>query len=131
MKKIILSISIYASYSLHSQNLTCNDFKNGKFELINKEIGNSIIIRKGNKQQEKMLNEKRFTTYRVQWIDDCTYMLTLTRKTKRKYPELPKNACLTVKIISTSKNSYIQTSTSNFSDMELTNEMIRLTQITH
>lgn len=111
---------------LYGQNLECNRFKNGSFKIIDSETGTSFIERKGARQCEITEGEKDSTTFIVKWIDDCTYTLTPTKETLKKYQSLPDNATLTVRIIETQANSYTQISTSNFSDIKATNEVIKV-----
>jgi hypothetical protein len=116
---------IFGSYS-YGQNLECKRFTNGSFKIVDSEMGTSFIRRNGARQSEITEGKKDSTTFIVKWIDDCTYTLTPTKKTRKNYPSLPENATLTVKIIETKDNSYIQTSTSNFSDIKATNEVIKV-----
>ncbi len=119
---IIMTLSSY----LYGQNLECNRFKNGSFKIIDSETGTSFIERNGARQSEITEGKKDSTTFIVKWIDDCTYTLTPTKETLNKYQSLPDNATLTVRIIETQANSYTQISTSNFSDIKATNEVIKV-----
>jgi hypothetical protein len=105
--------------------LDCKRFHNGTFKIVS-EQGTSIVKRKGRKQTETAEGAKDIYTLIVNWIDDCTYTLRPTRKTRKKDPGLPKNAMLTVHIIEVRENSYIQTTTANFADFKLTNEMVKI-----
>jgi len=64
-------------------------------------------------------------SFDVKWLEDCTYTLTPTKESFAKYPRLPKNAIITVKITNTTTNSYTQSSTSNFVDKTIVSEVIK------
>ena len=75
-------------YNCHSQQLTCENFKNGTFITPGDEIVpvSIKIVRKGNYQTEIILNpevidaedpELRKTFFEIiEWIDDCSYRIT-------------------------------------------------------
>ncbi len=123
---ICISFLLLTSSSLFSQELECAKFRNGTFRLETEDIGNFIVIRNGNKQKEKHENASKFKTFIITWIDNCTYTIEMTPKTRRMNRDLPDNALMTVHIIKTTENSYIQTTTSNFTDMILTSELFRI-----
>lgn len=128
-KKKMFSILIFLFLMYlksYSQKLDCQKFKNGTFKLINKEAKASYIKRHEENQSEITDGNKDSTTYKVKWLNECTYTLTPTEKTHKIFSSLPANAELTVTIIETKKGSYLQTTTSNFSDMKLTNEIITI-----
>jgi len=118
----VIALSSYA----YGQKLDCNKFKNGSFKIVDSETGTSFIKRNGERQSEITEGKKDSTNFIVKWIDDCTYTLTPTEDTRKKYQSLPSNATLTVRIIETKDNSYTQISTSNFSDIRATNEVIKI-----
>ena len=99
-----------------SKPANCANFKNGKFKT--KVFGSNYFIeRSGNMQKEYSIHGKdtALSTLAVKWLDDCTYTLTPDEETRIR-TKLPKNALITVHIISTTSNSYEQTGTANFSD---------------
>jgi len=85
-----------------------------------------IVKRSGSNQIEHAVNSKDTLSFIVKWIDDCSYTLTPTKGDLIKYPKMPKNTVLTVKMVSKSGNSYTQTTTTNFSNQIITSEMIKL-----
>ncbi len=110
-----------------SQNLGCEKFKNGTFFIpADSIVPKTTLIRKGNRQKEIVDHVYGNTEFIVKWVDDCTYTLAPTKKTFKKHPEFPKNGVLTVQIIEVKENSYVQISSSNFSDMKITMEVIRV-----
>jgi hypothetical protein len=128
MKLSILFVSFFKILSLcsYGQNLDCEKFKNGLFKIVDNKTKTSFIRRYGNRQSEITVGNKDSTTFIVEWIDECTYTLTPTVETRKKFLSLPNNAKLTVQIIQTKNKSYIQNSTSNFSDFKLTSKVIKI-----
>ena len=118
---------IFLATASFGQTPTCSKFKDGKFKIAATSYSKEMYInRKGDKQKESVEGEEGFTEYIVKWIDNCTYTLTPTAKTYLKFPKLPENAVLTVKIIEVKDHSYIQTSTANFADYAATSEVIKI-----
>ena len=127
MKLLILGILFSFSTLAFGQQLACEKFKNGKFIIIDAEHGNSNIERKGSKQIEEGEKSGFKATFKVKWIDECTYTLTLNKVLKNPNKlDVSDNMILTVQIIETKENSYIQRATSNLFDMVLESEMIRV-----
>ncbi len=112
------------NYKLFSslENKNCQKLIHGKFKILADSYGNETIIeRKGDIQVETVDNiSYKFV---VKWIDDCTYTLTPTIETTKLFPNLPKNAILTIKILEVKEDSYIQNSTANWSDKVDVNEI--------
>jgi hypothetical protein len=127
MKRQLLLVVMVLGLPLitFSQEVDCKNFRNGTFKLVNEGLI-TIIKRSGTHQTEIFNNSKIPTEYFVEWIDDCTYTLKPKEATFKKYPDIPKGAQLTVKIFRTTKNSYVQTSTSNFNEMSVTSEVIKI-----
>jgi len=107
--------------------MDCSKFRNGKFKTKARDgFPETTIERKDHIQIEKVKGQKGHSEMIVRWIDECTYTLTPTAETLAKQPSIPKNAILTVTIIKVKEKSYIQTTTSNFIDIELTSEIIQI-----
>ena len=106
--KLIIGYLIFFSTYAHAQDLKCRDFKNGKFEIIDTETGNSIIERKGSKQIEYGGRSDLKLEFKVKWLNECTYTLELK------------------KIIKTKQGSYIQETSSNMYDMVLKGEIFKI-----
>lgn len=125
-KHLTLALAILlSSIVAKAQSIDCSKFKTGTFKLINQDK-ETIIKRDGNSQFEYYDKATTPTTFSVKWIDDCTYTLRPSKSTFAKYPEIPKNALLTAKIIKVSKSSYTIRATSNFSDKVAIYEIIKL-----
>lgn len=110
----------------YKQPAGCNNFKNGMFKLTDKKVGTSLIIRNGNSQIEININSRDTAFFEINWIDDCTYTLTPSQVTFKKYNYLPANAKMLVRILQTTDTSYVQTTSSNFYKTKVTNEIIRI-----
>jgi len=124
MKNLILGILFCTSTVVFGQNIECENFKNGKFKIIDTETGNFIIERKGSKQIEYGEESKLKIEFKVKWLNDCTYTLELKKVLENPNNiQLPEKMILTVKIIETKEKSYIQKTTSNLYDMVLECEM--------
>ena len=77
MKKIItLLVAIGLGFTSYSQELSCEDFKTGKFYIPKRKKDGSIekiiIIREGSNQIE-FSDEKHKDYELLEWIDNCTY----------------------------------------------------------
>jgi hypothetical protein len=127
MKNLILLVFICISSVIFGQENECKKFKNGKFKIVDTEVGNSIIERKGSKQIEYGEGSKMKLKFKVKWLDDCTYTLELKKVLENPNKiKLPEGMILTVEIIETKEKSYIQKSSSNLYDMVLESELIKI-----
>jgi hypothetical protein len=117
--------NLYLREQLSAQN-NCSQFKNGSFKIVDDKTGTSFIKRYGNIQSEILEGKKDSSVFFVTWINSCSYILIPTKETFQLYPTLPKNAQLTVLIKETGANYYIQTSSSNFIEGEVTSKVIKM-----
>lgn len=105
----------------------CGKFRNGKFEIIDPQYGNSIIERKGDEQVEYGSGSGLKLRFKVEWVGECVYTLQLKKVLKNpKGYVLPKEMILTVEIIEMKENSYVQRSTSNLYDKVVESELVRM-----
>jgi len=133
-KTLILLVFIFWSIPavLHAQAMNCGKFKNGKFKSTFE--GRSIVIeRSGATQTEtltafngKTLAKPIVMTLNVKWLNDCTYTISPTEESLKKYPKYPRNAVITVKILKVSENSYTQSATANFSNKAAVSEVYKV-----
>jgi hypothetical protein len=127
MKNLIVLVLICFSTVAFGQTNECKQYKNGKFKIVDPEVGNSIITRKGSKQIEYGERSKLKLEFKVKWVNDCTYTLELKKVLENPNEiELPEGMILTIEIIETKENSYIQRSTSNLYDMVLESELFKI-----
>ncbi|UKN02721.1 hypothetical protein K6119_04230 [Paracrocinitomix mangrovi] len=114
MKILVYSLLIITNSYAFSQDLNCSRFKNGKFRYEDEKAGVTIIERKGSNQIEYGSHAGLKIEFKVKWLDDCTYTLKV-----KKVIENPMNITisndliLTVEIIETKDNSYVQKTSSN------------------
>lgn len=91
MKNIIFCFGFLSLFSFKNENdIRCEDFHIGKFELINTTTNRKYILtREKNSQSEetfdlktsRAIGDKRF--YNLKWINDCEYILLIdTLKSK-------------------------------------------------
>jgi hypothetical protein len=119
IKPLILCAALLIA-SCHSAPTSneCKKFHEGTFKMMFE--GKLIIIkRNANKQFEYYDNSKTPASFYIKWLDDCSYTLRPDVSHFKKYPQTPKNALVTVKIVSSSPNSYHIKATSNFSSLVL------------
>jgi hypothetical protein len=122
--KFFIAVVVCLSFiaTAHAQVKDCSKFKTGTFKMITEE-GTFILKRTDSLQVESKIGEKIEMEFLVKWVDSCTYTLFPTKKTFKKFPDLPKDGLLTVTIIETKPKSYVQTTTSNFADFKFTYEI--------
>jgi len=127
MKKLFFILLCIACIKTQAQGPDCKKFRDGSFKIEAKDgVPEIIIVRKGKKQIEKVTGSTKEAEFVVTWIDNCTYTLVPTEKTTALYPSFPKNGVLTVKITEVKPKSYVQTSSSNFTEIIYTSELIKI-----
>ncbi|MBS1774399.1 MAG: hypothetical protein JST82_16195 [Bacteroidetes bacterium] len=122
---LFLLLTVNTSYS-DDQHVSCGMFTNGKFKIIDKFNNTWIIHRNDDRQTEVMKGKRDTAVFIVKWINQCTYTLTPTAETFKVMPDLPSNAVFTTTIIEAKKDSYVQTTTVNFADFQLTCEVSKI-----
>lgn len=134
MKHYIISLLFItgAALTVSAQEQTatpedCEAYKNGQFVVKESLIGKKYTIkRKGNRQIEEDPDGTKFI-FKVNWIDKCTYTLDLKRIARNpNNVEWQDGQIITVKILETNNNGYIQKSTSNFDNLTFVKEMIEV-----
>lgn len=127
MKSLITIFLTCFSTCLFGQKLECRRYENGKFKIIDPEVGNSIIERNDSTQIEYGEDSKLKLEFDVKWINDCTYTLELSRVIENpENIQLPEGMILTIRILETKQNSYVQETSSNLFSMVRKTEMIRI-----
>lgn len=127
MKNSILILFIFISSVVFGQQQKCQRFKNGKFKIVDNELGDTFIERQNTKQIEYSKLSKVKLEFEVKWIDKCTYTLKLIKILENPYGfDFPTEMILTVEIIETKDKSYIQKSTSNLYDMIYQSEVFKI-----
>lgn len=127
MRFYFLMCLLIFSASIMAQEKSCADYKDGKFEIRDARFGNFKIERNGDKQIEYGPEAKLKLEFKVQWLSECSYTLTLVKVLENLNGiQYPTDMILTVEIIEAKEGSYLQKSSSNLSDMVMTTEMIKV-----
>jgi hypothetical protein len=102
MKKIYLLLLLPFLSSCYEQQRNCTDFKMGRFSFttdINGKKKTTIFERKNDIEIETY--EGQTDTSMVRWVSDCEYILQ-----KKNPKNMQEKKAITMKILTTSKNSY-------------------------
>lgn len=122
MKTNFLVILIFSiNVALGQNNSSCRkEIENGKFILIDSLLGNTIIKRRSGIQIETGKKSRLKVKLKLEWIDDCKYSLQLIKVLKNPnklwLPPNVKDIILNVEILSISKDSYLEITSSNVID---------------
>jgi hypothetical protein len=109
-----------------AQQPACKAMRTGIFQLTSPNGVTARIIRSASRQTEQMSNSKLQTDYSVEWLDECTYVLTPRPSFFDKYPLAPRGARLTVHITKVTGNRYTAESTFNFSPDIIRSELVKV-----
>lgn len=120
----ILLLSITFSTALGNGS-ECKKFREGTYKIIYNEEKTFHIERQGNIQSEVIVGDTDTSFYIVEWISDCTYTLTPTERTLKEHPIEGEDPLITVEITAVRDNSYMQTTTANFTDFVFSGEVIK------
>ena len=95
MKQLILLTSLMEGLlPVAAQNPTCQSGRTGTFEMVTSGGMRTHITRTVIRQVEQVANSSQPTSYRVKWLDDCTYELLPEASFFAKYPSAPLTARL-------------------------------------
>lgn len=122
MKQFAFAICVVLCMAVNSQEIDCNQVKNGVFKSVVNVNGKefvSIITRKNNKQQEESLNTGVVLEFVVKWTSKCTYELSNPKIIKGEMPNVSSSHVLFVRIIDVKKDSYSADVSSNFFDNKI------------
>lgn len=127
LRYLVFVFFCFCILSGFSQQLNCTSYKNGKFYIEDAEVGRSIIERKGSVQYEYTGEGATKLKFKVKWINECSYTLTLVsveeNGAKKRVKDTP---IVTVQIIETTENSCTISVSSEQSPVVLQTEMIRI-----
>jgi hypothetical protein len=125
IKLLLLTIGLLVTVKLQAQVNDCKRFHTGTFKMT--YYGKpTIIVRTETKQQQFYDGQKTPVEFTVKWLSDCTFTLTLVKGQFDKVKAIPPNATLTMQIVKTSKNSYTQVTTANFTGQSITGEIFKV-----
>lgn len=125
-KNISTCISIlvvFLTLSSCAQEKKCADFKTGTFEYSDQLYSDLKVIRTDSTQTE--INEKNGLEMHssIKWIDDCNYVLTITKVLNADLENVVGNT-IEVEIFETKSDSYKLKSKSDAGNLEL--ELIKI-----
>ena len=115
---LVFLLTILSLNSFGQTKLDCDKVKTGKFKLSNEISGTTIIKRTKNYQIETNEKYDYKATFKIVWIDSCTY--ELSERKFSKGPDILKGNSgdiIQVKILWIKDNIMKVRSTSNFSDL--------------
>jgi hypothetical protein len=122
MKQICAGFfALLLAFGCSGEKSKCVDIHEGKF-AINDPTAQSVIERRGNIQIEQGAGFQ--TTFDVEWIDDCTYLLkngkSIGPKQQRQWKPTDE---LKIEIDEIKDNTIYFTMTANFADVRIENKM--------
>ena len=102
MKKIIFLLPLLSLMSCYDAERNCKDFKTGKFKFEYEIDGvKKTTVFERNDSIEIETFEGKTDTSSIRWVNDCEYVL------QKKHPKnKAEEKAITMKILTTSKNSY-------------------------
>jgi hypothetical protein len=105
----------------------CEKFHTGKFKIEDAHSGTTIVTRDVGQQIEENIDGNYKVKLEVNWIDNCVYTLKLIEYIEGE-SWIPKidEVVLTTRIIHTTENSYIQTTSINDSDIVRIGEILKI-----
>ncbi len=103
MKKIIFLLPLMLLMSCYNAEHNCKDFKTGKFKFDYKVDGiEKTTVFERNDSIEIETYEGKTDSSRIRWVSDCEYVL------QKIHPKnMMEKKAITMKILTTTKNSYI------------------------
>jgi len=103
MKKTIVLLLLLTLLSCYNTEHNCKDFKTGKFKFEYKVEGvKKTTVFERNDSIEIETFEGKTDTSRIRWVNDCEYVLQKIHPKNRA-----EKKAITMKILTTTKNSYI------------------------
>ena len=103
MKKTIFLLLLLTLLSCYNTEHNCKDFKTGKFKFEYKVEGvKKTTVFERNDSIEIETFEGKTDTSRIRWVNDCEYVLQKIHPKNRA-----EKKAITMKILTTTKNSYI------------------------
>jgi len=124
---LICTMTFMVLVKIQAQTPNCSQFHDGTFILEDSVSGITHIERIGNVQIEENEKMGSRSKLQVEWLDDCTYTLQLMSREADEGMHGLEELILTVKIIETKDNSYIQQTSANLSPMILEGEIFKFT----
>jgi hypothetical protein len=88
----------------------CRDFRTGTFVYVNPENGHTTFIERDKKIQTEFDDQtQERLTFNLRWIDNCTFILSPTRKSLKVRKDWTSKTQFTLVISETNETGYTQT----------------------
>lgn len=124
---ILLLVLALSPCLLQGQDLDCEKFKTGHFEIpATEKVPKTFLVRNDSMQIEYMEDIDNVGEFYVEWPTPCSYTLTPTKETFANMPGFPNGSTLTIDITETGEDKYTQITSFNFSDFTITGEVIKV-----
>jgi hypothetical protein len=127
-RTIFLLLIIFVSARSMAQPMDCYKFREGKFRINDVRAGGVVIAeRKGGYQTESMESLKASVRFKINWLNDCTYTLTIDKviRNENKVP-FPADLTVIVKIIAINADGYTQEATSSITSGVYRSDVVKL-----
>ncbi len=86
----------------------------------------TLLVRDSKYQKEYFNGSKTPNTYKIEWINDCTYTIVPEESFFKTHPTKPKNSVLTVYITKTGDKSYKQLVKANYTYFEMETDVVKI-----
>ena len=125
---LLLSLLLLSATGVFAQPPDCSKFRSGRFRIADTRAGVvTIAERKGDYQTESSEALKAVLRFRITWQDNCSYTLRLDKVLRNENKiDFPLNMTVQVRIIETSRNSYIQETSSSLTNGTYKTEVFKL-----
>ena len=124
MKGLVISCLLFSILiSVCNGTPDCKRFRNGSFIILSKKAITNIK-REGNRQLEWQTGKTIPDTFRVQWLNDCSYRLFPSKSYIEEYHVPRPDASITVDILTTSLSSCHIHVSANFTNKTMEAEMV-------
>lgn len=105
---------------------SCSTFRTGVFAIDDKGLGPTLEITRTEKRQVERSGDVELVL-RVVWLNDCIYTLEPIRMRKAgRKAEVDRSLVVKVEILETSKDHYVQRSSSGMSDITFESRVRRV-----
>jgi len=125
IRKLMFCLLFFLPISVLGQNTDCAKYRNGQYYGKNKFFGNSVFVRKGDKQIEYNEKFKTELVFKIEWIDECSYTLqlesVLQNPNKEEFPM--DDSKITIHLSNFRENSCTYSASQEGFDLEVTGEI--------
>ena len=129
LKKIIFFMLLLLPAShVFCQPFNCSAFREGRFRTADSRVGAIVITERNSMYQTESTETLKLSIrFSISWQDNCSYTLTLDKVIRNENKvDIPSNLTVTVKIIETTSQTYIEEITSSMANGSYRAEVKRL-----